>query len=113
MSNPLADAASKWIGKEFKPGQPEQCCNFVRQCLREIRSPMAEKVTVRAWDGIWTSLQLASSLAGDDIGKRVRSINDLQRGDLIFQGSGIEHRHQQSLQSRTILRQSGSVKACG
>lgn len=77
----IAARALYWQGRDFLPGQTEQCCNFVRYVLKECGYTIG--VTVKPSDGIETSSGYASSLAGDDIGLLV-SKKDLQPGDIVL-----------------------------
>ena len=70
------------VGQEFKPGQTEQCCYFVRDCLKS--AGITAGITAKASDGMQTSEGYASSLAGDDIGFKISEIKDLFPGDLVF-----------------------------
>jgi hypothetical protein len=74
--------AEDWIGKDFKPGQKEQCCYFVRNCLFE--AGLKAGVTLKPSDGLSTGEGYANSLAGDDIGLKIEKISSLMPGDLVF-----------------------------
>jgi len=77
----LTSIALDWNGKDFRPGQTEQCCYFVRQCLKQ--AGITAGITAKPSDGLTTSEGYASSLAGDDIGLKVEK-KDLLPGDLLF-----------------------------
>lgn len=80
----IAAAAKAWEGKNFRPGQREQCMNFVRHILSEVKHPLANVVTKKPVDGHWTGPALASSLAGRDLGEMITKIEDLEAGDIVF-----------------------------
>jgi len=80
----LLDVAKAWVGRDFHPGQTEQCMAFVRQCLYEARHPLAEVVTKKPVDGLETGFYLASSLAGRDLGEMVDKIANLKPGAILF-----------------------------
>lgn len=73
-----------WVGRDFQPGVPAQCMNFVRHVLGEVGAPLATFVTLQPFDGFGTGLALASSLAGRDVGEVLLSAADLQPGDVLF-----------------------------
>lgn len=77
----VADAALKWAGKEFNPGQTAQCAFFVRHVLKEagLNIPIAQL----SWDGLRGGGEgLAAAFFGDEIGDRIPK-NQLQPGDLV------------------------------
>jgi hypothetical protein len=80
----IAKAALAWVGREFNPGVREQCMAFVRRCLADAGHPAAEKITASPVDGHWTGRDLASSLAGRDMGQVVTGLANLKPGDVIF-----------------------------
>jgi hypothetical protein len=84
MSNAIAKAALAWVGREYNPGVREQCMAFVRRCLADAKHPSAEKITSSPVDGHWTGRDLASSLAGRDMGIVITGLASLQAGDVIF-----------------------------
>ncbi len=84
MSQAVARAAQAWVGRDFHPGQGEQCMAFVRQVLHDAEHPLREAVTSQAVDGLETSYYLASSLAGRDLGQLVDKVTDLQPGAIVF-----------------------------
>lgn len=73
-----------WVGRDFQPGVPAQCMNFVRHALGEVGAPLASYVTKQPFDGFGTGLALASSLAGRDVGEVILSPLDLRAGDVLF-----------------------------
>lgn len=80
----IAKAALAWVGREYNAGVREQCMAFVRRCLTDAGHPAAEKITASPVDGHWTGRDLASSLAGRDMGQVVAKLSELQPGDVIF-----------------------------
>ena len=85
MSKDLVKAAIAWKGEEFNAGIPEQCMAFVRHVLTEAEHPLAERITNNPVDGHWTGRNLASSLAGRDLGYPVVSrIEDLTAPAIVF-----------------------------
>ena len=80
----IAEIAKSWVGREFRPGQKEQCANFVRAVLKEAKAPLADIVTKEPLDGHWTGPALASGLAGRDLGEPVIKKADLKPGDILF-----------------------------
>ncbi|RMF31292.1 MAG: hypothetical protein D6752_02415, partial [Candidatus Nitrosothermus koennekii] len=80
----LAERALEWVGKEFRPGVPAQCMNFVRHILKEVDHPLKDKVTKKPVDGLWTALGLANSLAGRDLGPIFVKPEELISGDIVF-----------------------------
>lgn len=78
----LVNVAKFMTGKDFKPGQTEQCCYFVRYCL--IEADLKIGVTAKPSDGLSTGEGYANSLAGDDIGLKIEKISSLMPGDLVF-----------------------------
>lgn len=75
---------NRWPGREFRPGEPAMCMNFVRHVLNTIGAPLGKAETARPFDGHWTGPELASSLAGKDLGQPIFAISDLQPGDVLF-----------------------------
>lgn len=75
--------AHEWVGREFNPELNEQCCYFVRNIFS--LAGMELGVTEKPSDNFFpTGEGYANSLAGDDIGKKINKISELQEGDLIF-----------------------------
>lgn len=84
MGSAIAKAALAWVGREYNPGVREQCMAFVRRCLADAGHPSAEKITAAPVDGHWTGRDLASSLAGRDMGQVVTGLANLKAGDVVF-----------------------------
>ncbi len=80
----LVDIARSWVGKNFNPGQKEQCMAFVRHCLTEASHPLASKITSKPVDGLSTGYYMASSLAGRDLGEMVDKQANLKPGAILF-----------------------------
>jgi hypothetical protein len=80
----LVDVAKAWVGRNFNPGQTEQCMAFVRHCLHEARHPLAQVVTKEPVDKLETGFYLASSLAGRDLGEMVDKVANLKPGAILF-----------------------------
>jgi hypothetical protein len=83
-STAITKALANWPGREFRAGDPAQCMNFVRHILRTIHAPLATAITAAPLDGHWTGPELASSLAGKDIGSVIGGVDALQPGDILF-----------------------------
>lgn len=82
-----AEAALSWVGKDFRPGQGEQCAQFVRAMFAQA----GEVVGVAARPSDWQHTQslpqgpgYANSFAGDDVGELVSSVGRLQPGDVVM-----------------------------
>lgn len=83
----VSEIARAWVGKDFRPGVPEQCMGFVRHVLEQAGHPLADAVTRAPVDGIGTGPMLASSLAGRDLGYPLvgpEERDKLQPGAILF-----------------------------
>lgn len=80
----IVACAKAWVGRNFRAGQAEQCMNFVRQCLSEAGSSLANKITASPVDGLWTGAGMASSLAGRDLGTLETNPDKLKPGTILF-----------------------------
>lgn len=81
--NKLASVALAWKGKNFNPGQTEQCANFVRAMLKEAGFEIG--VTTNPSDGyLPTGVSYANGFAGDDVGKYIKYPADLLPGDIVL-----------------------------
>lgn len=79
----ILSVANYWIGKDFNPGQKEQCCYFVRAVFEEAGIDLG--VTKKPSDNyLPTGEGYANSLSGDDIGEKIVKEKDLLPGDLVF-----------------------------
>ncbi len=84
-SQKVLEVARAWVGREFRPGQLEQCANFVRTVFREAGLEL--RVARRPVDWEWTSElaqgpDFANSFFSDEVGQRVEP-DQLEPGDLI------------------------------
>lgn len=84
LQSAIVAAALSYKGKNFRAGLTMQCMNFTRAVLAEARSPLASIVTTDPLDGYWTGPELASSLAGLDIGTKIAHYADARAGDICF-----------------------------
>lgn len=84
MSTKVVEVARSWVGRQFNPGQIEQCANFVRHVLRQAGHPLGEAVTREPVDGLPTGPSLASGWAGRDLGQLVTRVSDVQPGAILF-----------------------------
>ena len=76
-------SAQSWVGKSFNAGQSAQCANFVRAVFNDARVPV--NVTSNPSDKyLPTGSGMANSFAGDDVGSRVPSLNEIQPGDIVM-----------------------------
>lgn len=87
----IHSVARAWVGKHFHKGEPAQAVTFVREVLKKACGPRFERLqTQRPWDfsllGVEEELApwFADSLAGDEIGPRIRRLADVRAGDLVF-----------------------------
>lgn len=79
----VAQLASTWKGKEFKPGQTTRCADFVRQVLKDAGVNVG--VTRSPWDSGKQPNNgplMARSFFGDDIGFKVDP-QSIQPGDIV------------------------------
>lgn len=79
----IAAAAQAWVGRDYNPGEPAQCAYFVRQVLADAGVQLAPEVTTATIDGWWTGIGIANSF-GADQGQVIRSIDQLQPGDIVM-----------------------------
>jgi len=83
LSSKILSVALEWVGREFNPGQNEQCACFVRKVFS--LSGIEPGVTEKPSDNYFpTDESYANSLAGDDIGMKINRVRDLMPGDLVF-----------------------------
>lgn len=80
----VARALESWIGRDFRAGDEAMCMNFVRAILKQVRAPLAFSETARPRDGHWTGPELASSLAGTDLGEWITNPLEILGGDVLF-----------------------------
>ncbi len=80
----LVQTALSYVGKEFRPGEREQCANFVREALKQ--AGIVVGVTRQAIDGHETGPAMASSFFGADVGTIIKDKSQFQPGDLVAFG---------------------------
>ena len=81
----ILEAARDWVGRDFRPGELEQCANFVRTVFGEagVQLPVAD----RPVDWKWTSHlpqgpDYANSFFSAEVGRRI-AFEELEPGDLL------------------------------
>lgn len=82
-----AEAALSWVGKDFRPGQKEQCAQFVRAMFAqagEVVGVAARPSDMHLIPGEPQGPGYANSFAGDDVGEKVSSVGRLQPGDVVM-----------------------------
>nr|WP_010132684.1 NlpC/P60 family protein [Microbulbifer agarilyticus] len=91
MASKLIKAALPWEGKEYRVGKAEQCMNWTREVLVAACGPHFKTLeTQNPWDahllGPDDKLlpEHVDSLAADEFGQKIESIDALQPGDLVF-----------------------------
>jgi NlpC/P60 family len=82
--NKVVSKALEWVGKDFRPGEREQCANFVNDVLDSTGIKIAS--TNKPIDGLPTGESMASRFFGEDIGDIIKDKNQLQVGDLVSWG---------------------------
>lgn len=87
----IVDAALPWQNKTFEAGKAEQCMNWTRTVLQQAcGEKFASIQTATPWDlaqlgpGDQLKAEHADSLAGDEFGDKISSVEALQAGDLVF-----------------------------
>ncbi|WP_212682427.1 NlpC/P60 family protein [Arsukibacterium tuosuense] len=87
----IVEAAMPWQNQTFEQGKAEQCMNWTRTVLRQAcGEKFASLQSAQPWDlaqlGPGDKLQPehADSLAADEFGTKIESVNALQAGDLVF-----------------------------
>ncbi|WP_404343394.1 NlpC/P60 family protein [Pseudoalteromonas mariniglutinosa] len=90
-NNTIIEIALTWQDKGYRVGKAEQCMNWTREILINACGEHFKTIqTQRPWDahllGENDKLAVihADSLAGDEFGKKVTQLNDVQQGDLLF-----------------------------
>lgn len=84
INSRIVRSALAWAGKDFAPGEKEQCANFVREVLSSVG--LSVGVTQEPIDHFKSNPSLANSFFGSDIGQLVYSVNELQPGDIVAFG---------------------------
>jgi cell wall-associated NlpC family hydrolase len=80
----VAATAMTWVGKDFKPGEAEQCAAFVRQVLKDAGIVVSPDITRQPLDSIMPSSPLTANSFGADQGSKIEKKRDLRPGDLVF-----------------------------
>ena len=78
--------AVSWVGREFRPGEPAQCANFVRQIFVDAGVPLGvadPPDDIALIPGYPTGPSYADSFASDAVGRLV-PIADRQAGDIVM-----------------------------
>lgn len=87
----IVAAAMPWQNQTFELGKAEQCMNWTRTVLQQAcGAKFAAIQTEKPWDfaqlgpGDELKAEHADSLAGDEFGDKISSVDALQPGDLVF-----------------------------
>jgi len=87
----LIEAARPWKAKPHPPGQGEQCMNWTREILvKACGAKFATLQTQTPWDMQFLGADdelgpgFANSLASEEFGEKIDTIENLQTGDLVF-----------------------------
>lgn len=90
-SEKIVNAAMPWDNQYFRQGEMEQCMNWTREVLvKACGSEFATLETMNPWDkhllGVGDKLlpEHADSLASEEFGTRIESIEALAPGDIVF-----------------------------
>ncbi|MEH6396520.1 NlpC/P60 family protein [Pseudoalteromonas sp.] len=90
-TNIIIDIALTWQDKGYRVGKAEQCMNWTREVLVSACGEHFKSLQTKApWDahllGEEDELAVihADSLAGDELGKKITQLSDVQQGDLLF-----------------------------
>lgn len=86
LSDRVMSRAVSWVGREFRPGEPAQCANFVRQVFTDAGASLGvadPPDDIALIPGYPTGPSYADSFAGDAVGRLV-SIADRQPGDIVM-----------------------------
>lgn len=78
----IVQAALGWAGRDFNPGQKEQCAYFVRAVFEEVGIKLG--VTTNPLDGHSTGEGFANSFYGEDLGQIIKDKSDLKPGDVVM-----------------------------
>ncbi|QHQ40768.1 hypothetical protein GTQ55_07165 [Microbulbifer hydrolyticus] len=91
MGEKLVAEALPWENREYRIGEAEQCMNWTREILvAACGEHFATLETESPWDGhlLGPEDELlpehVDSLASDEFGQKVKAIDALQAGDLVF-----------------------------
>lgn len=83
----VVDCAKNLVGTSFRAGESAQCANFVRYVFRKagVNIGVAEHPSDEALlPGEPQGASYANSFAGNDVGKKIYKVEDLQAGDVIM-----------------------------
>ncbi len=84
----VVQCAKKWVNQPFRYGVKAQCCEFVRHVFSQagIKLPVVKfpsDYPLLVHDGLSTGAGYADSLAGDEVGPKVK-LAEAQAGDIIL-----------------------------
>ncbi|MGJ5817399.1 C40 family peptidase [Paludibaculum fermentans] len=84
----VVQCAKKWVNQPFRYGVKAQCCEFVRHVFGQagIKLPVVKfpsDYALLVHDGLSTGAGYADSLAGDEVGPKVK-LSEAQAGDIIL-----------------------------
>ena len=83
----VVDVARGWVGRNFNPGEREQCAAFVRSVFAQADIPLGVATRPSDWRqtaGLPQGPGLANSFAGDDVGELVPRLEQLAPGDVVM-----------------------------
>ena len=83
----VVDVARGWVGRNFNPGEREQCAAFVRAVFAQADIPLGVASRPSDWRqtaGLPQGPGLANSFAGDDVGELVARLEQLAPGDVVM-----------------------------
>ena len=87
----IIDAAKPWSEQGFRVGKAEECMNWTRIVMQTAcGASFATLQTLKPWDGDVLSPEdklapdMADSLAGDELGTKITSLDEIKAGDLVF-----------------------------
>ncbi|MGE0493753.1 MAG: C40 family peptidase [Vulcanimicrobiota bacterium] len=81
----ILQVAQGWVGRDFRPGELEQCANFVRHVFQEagVELPVAARPVDWEWTGhLPQGADYANSFFSDEVGCHI-DLEQLQPGDLL------------------------------
>ena len=91
LGDRLVAVARTWQDQPYRVGSSEQCMNWTREILVQVcGAKFATLETQKPWDGhlLGPDDELlpehVDSLAGDEFGEKIATIEQLQAGDLVF-----------------------------
>ncbi|WP_163936057.1 NlpC/P60 family protein [Paraferrimonas sp. SM1919] len=87
----ILDVAYSWKDQGFEVGKAEQCMNWTRQVLvAACGDKFKDMQTLEPWDKAFLGEndmlrpEHADSLAGDMFGNKIETLEQVQKGDLVF-----------------------------